>query len=183
MTRGKRIGLVVGAVAVAIIVVALVFDDGSDDWHGGRTTGSAPPPPGRSSADDEAVRAAREQFERVFARCGDIHRAQRATTGSGGRSGGGGPVLVPVETEFLEYRGLTFDPKPKPLTEVEALNKVTWHGDVVMSFTAVRGPGRGDMLWRRAEPLVVDVQKRNGNWDRSKLLTELQQKQRWNGRC
>jgi hypothetical protein len=180
MTRRRWVLLIV-ALAVAATVVGLVFDDGSDDWHGGGGLGGTPPPR-RSPVDEEAMNAGRQQFERVYARCGMIHRAQRTVMKPIGGSRGGAGIATAV-TELWEYRGITFEPRPAPLTQIEGFNKVTWHGDVIVSFEAVRGPGRGDMLWRAGEPIALPMQKRNGSWEPVQLLTALQQNERWSGRC
>jgi len=61
-------------------------------------------------------------------------------------------------------------------------NKVTWRGAVIVKYDAERRPGTGDTLWRDGDPLVLPMQKRNCQWDRSAPLADLE-KQGWRGKC
>lgn len=85
MTRRRWITLAAIAIAAAITLVGVLVDDGSDNrplppdfGRGSR--------PARSQADAEAERAAREQFERVFARSARRH-SRWAAAAAGPRSG------------------------------------------------------------------------------------------------
>ena len=181
MTR-RRWFVVVGVflVIAALAVLGALIDDGTDSWH-------RPPPRGGgetarpSAADDEATREARDQFLRVFASCGERYRAQRSGMRSISRNSSG-PTLAQPVTVTWEYRGVTFEPHPAPLSEVEGFNKITWHGDVLVRYAATRQGTDKNALWQAGDPLVLRMQKRDGKWDVSAQITELL-KARWSARC
>ncbi|MEX2164162.1 MAG: hypothetical protein WD823_07970 [Sulfuricaulis sp.] len=157
--------LVAVVIAIGLIaVIAYLIDPQGDTTR--------KPPPGVSGggmrnqppADRAAIAATREQLGAYFNSCGNqyvTHYPVFEPIGGGGPSGG--PVVGRAVNHSERYLDVTFESHPRPLTDIDRLNKIDWTGTVVMKARAW-GRGPQNVEWSAAPERIIGVEKKPAGW-------------------
>ena len=151
--------------AIGLIAVSVYLIDPSGDTA--RTPG-----PGRSGggmrnqppADRAAIAATQEQLGAYFNSCGNQYVTYYPVFEPiGGGSSSGGPRLGRQVDHSERYLEATFESYPRPLTDIDRLNKIDWAGTVVMKSRAwARGPQNAE--WSAAPERIIEVEKKAAGW-------------------